>query len=68
MINELETIKAQSERIVGDLFEESVEGSPLVPSVPMAAPDTGQDIPGYRGIQVRIYLDAGGYRTGYTLI
>jgi len=41
VIDELETIKLQSERIVGDLFEESVDGSPMAPSVPMAAPDTG---------------------------
>ena len=44
VIDELEMIKLQSERIVGDLFEESVEGSPLAPSVPMAAPDTGLQI------------------------
>ena len=42
VIDELETIKLQAERIVGDLFEESVEGSPLAPSIPMAAPDTGK--------------------------
>ena len=40
VIDELETIKIQSERIMGALFEESVSG-PLVPSIPMAAPDTG---------------------------
>ena len=34
----------QSERIVGDLFEESVDGSPLAPSIPMAAPDTGNSL------------------------
>ena len=44
VIDELEMIKLQSERIVGDLFEESVEGSPLAPSVPMAAPDTGLNL------------------------
>ena len=37
VIDELETIKIQSERIMGTLFEESVS----VPSIPMAAPDTG---------------------------
>jgi len=42
VIDELESIKLQSERIVGDLFEEGgVEAGPAVPSIPMAAPDTG---------------------------
>ena len=32
----------QSERMMGALFEETVSSvSPLVPSIPMAAPDTG---------------------------
>jgi hypothetical protein len=43
VIDELESIKQQSERIVGDLFEEGVvEPGPAVPSIPMAAPDTGE--------------------------
>ena len=43
VIDELEAIKLQSERIVGDLFEEGVvEHGPAVPSIPMAAPDTGK--------------------------
>ena len=38
----LETIRVQSERMMGALFEESLAPvSPLVPSIPMAAPDTG---------------------------
>ena len=41
MIDELETIKQESERMMGALFDESVLSSPLVPSIPMAAPDTG---------------------------
>ena len=41
VIDELETIKIQSERIMGALFEESINSVPLVPSIPMAAPDTG---------------------------
>jgi len=41
VIDELETIKIQSERIMGALFEESMTTVPLVPSIPMAAPDTG---------------------------
>ena len=37
-----ETIRVQSERMMGALFEESLAPvSPLVPSIPMAAPDTG---------------------------
>ena len=41
VIDELEAIKLQSERIVGDLFEEGSDHGPAVPSIPMAAPDTG---------------------------
>ena len=42
VIDELETIRIQSERMMGALFEENVPGvSSLVPSIPMAAPDTG---------------------------
>ena len=41
VIDELETIRLQSERMMGALFEESVAAAPLVPSIPMAAPDTG---------------------------
>ena len=37
-----ETIRLQSERMMGALFEESLAPvAPLVPSIPMAAPDTG---------------------------
>ena len=39
VIDELETIRIQSERMMGALFEETV--SNIVPSIPMAAPDTG---------------------------
>ena len=41
VIDELETIKMQSDRMMGDLFDESVVSGPQVPSIPMAAPDTG---------------------------
>jgi hypothetical protein len=41
VIDELDTIKMQSERMMGALFDESVVSVPLAPSIPMAAPDTG---------------------------
>ena len=41
VIDELEAIRLQSERIVGDLFEEVGEQGAAVPCIPMAAPDTG---------------------------
>ena len=41
LIDELETIKMQADRIMGDLFDESLVSGPQVPSIPMAAPDTG---------------------------
>ena len=41
VIDELDTIKLQSERMMGDLFDESALPLPQVPSIPMAAPDTG---------------------------
>ena len=42
VIDELEAIRLQSERIVGDLFEEVGEQGAAVPCIPMAAPDTGK--------------------------
>jgi hypothetical protein len=41
VIDELETIRQQSDRMMGDLFDESVAVPMLAPSIPMAAPDTG---------------------------
>ena len=41
VIDELETLRLQSERMMGGLFEPDWPGSTGVPSIPMAAPDTG---------------------------
>jgi GTP cyclohydrolase II len=44
VIDELDAIRLHSERIVGDLFEEGSDHGPAVPSIPMAAPDTGLSV------------------------